>query len=91
VPPRGAGREAVAEAAAAVSGQGGQIDLEGRAPARFARHLDASRRVVSRCQNRGQTEARALARLFGGEKRLENARQDFRRIPQPVSLTRKPT
>jgi len=60
-----------------------KIHLEARALADFAVDGDAALALLHDAVHGGQTEARALARLFGGEKRLEYALLDGRRHARP--------
>ena len=63
----------------------GKINMEGRALAQFALHLDPAVMLLDDAEDGGQAEAGAFAQFLGGEERLENARQVFRRDALPVS------
>ena len=60
-------------------GGGRQENAERRALAEFAFDFDPAFVLLDDAVNRGEAEAGAFAEFLGGEKRLENARDIFRR------------
>ena len=65
--------------AAAGRSRGGQKDLKSRAFANAALHGDPALMLLDDAINRGQAQAGAAVHFLGGEKRLENPAQIFRR------------
>ena len=66
----------------------GKGDGESRPVARLAFHFHEPVVVLNEPINHGETQPRAVARLLGGEERLEDPGQEFPgAIPAPVSWT----